>query len=46
MVSLEMPTTMVEEVRQFAYIHHLSFSAALRYIVAEYLKKADEEEMD
>lgn len=44
MVSLEMPVVMSEAVRQFAFNRHLSFSAALRYIIADYLKLADEEQ--
>lgn len=37
-ISLEVTAELKQALRKFAYEHELSVSAALRYIIADYLK--------
>lgn len=42
-ISLEITAELKQALRKFAYEHELSISAALRYILADYLKVGQNE---
>ena len=43
-ISIELPQELRQALRVFAFEHELSMSAALRYIIADYLNVANEDQ--
>lgn len=43
-ISIELPQELRQALRVFAFEHELSMSAALRYIIADYLNVASEDQ--